>query len=150
MLNLIMLSVKSSHQYTSPILLYKRRLCTDEASGMGILVAEDFIGTTTKCSLFIHYNINGSLTDSSAYELRSIWRPLLISCTFPSPCYWLHTANCDNASATGVALVGPCLRRACCSEHGSHRRHPPLFSLTAWRPHPNDKAASPASRVQQP
>ena len=27
---------------------------------------------------------------------------------------------------------------------------PPIFSLTAWRPHSNDKAASPASRVQQP
>lgn len=37
---------------------------------------------------------------------------LIISCTFPSPCYWLRRANCDNASATGVGLVGPCSRHA--------------------------------------
>ena len=45
-----MLSVLDSHQSTNRTLRYKRRLCPDEASGMGILVVEDFIGTPPQCS----------------------------------------------------------------------------------------------------
>lgn len=153
-LNLILLSGLNSHQSTNRLQLYKRRLRTDEASGMGILATKPFIGTSTKCSSSsLQYQwLNGSLTDSSAYELRSIWL-LLISCTFPSPCYWLPTANCDNASATGVALLGPLLLAvppAATMVRVGDTPPGPIFSLTAWRPHPNDKAASPASRVQQP
>ena len=58
MLDLILLSVLNSHQSTNRLLLYKRRLCTDEASGMGILVVESFIGTPPNAPLH-HYSING-------------------------------------------------------------------------------------------
>ena len=37
MLNLILISVLNSHQSTNHILLYKRTLCSDEASGLEIL-----------------------------------------------------------------------------------------------------------------
>ncbi len=36
----------------------------------------------------------------------------IILSSFPSPYYWLHAANCDNASATGVGLIGPFCRHA--------------------------------------
>lgn len=88
LLYLILLSVLNSHQSTNPILLYKRRLYTDEASGKGILVVEYFIGTPPKAPLH-HYSINGSLTDSFACELRSIRRPS--SSLVPSP---HHATGC--------------------------------------------------------
>ena len=52
----------------------------------------------------------------------------------PPALFWLDPAFAMHAAASMVRIGDT----------------PPIFSLTAWRPHPNDKAASPASRVQQP
>ena len=97
--------------------------------------------------LFIITVSMGSLTDSSAYELRSIWPSS--SSLVPSP---HHATGCLQPIAIMpqplvLLWLDPASRRASCSDHSSRRRHPPIFSLTAWRPHPNDKAASPASTL---
>lgn len=115
MLTLILISVWNSHQSTNHILLYKRTLCTDEASGMEILadlVQSSFIETSPHIlPLIITVSIATLLILlHMSYEHVAL---LTISCTFPSPCHWLRTANCDNASATGCwfggTLLSPCI-----------------------------------------
>ena len=120
MLNLIMLSVLNSHQHTNLILLYKRRLCTDEASGMGILVVEDFIGTPPNAPsssitasmapllILLHMSYEASGVPSSSlvpspHHATGCTQPIAI---MPQPpvLLWLDPAFAVHAAASMVRI----------------------------------------------